>query len=131
MLDHSHTTATAAKQVLVVDDSATVRRVIRRYLESQFQFEIREAADGDDCIEKAKLLRPDLILLDLAMPGLNGVEAAAMLKDMMPRVPIVMFTMYDNLVCKWLADAVGVSVVLAKPNGIVQLAQSVKTLLGE
>jgi CheY-like chemotaxis protein len=54
--------------------------------------------DGVDAIEKAQQLRPDLIVLDVAMPGMNGVEAASVLKRMMPDVPIVRFTMYKDRV---------------------------------
>ena len=72
-----------------------------------------EAADGVDAIEKAEQLKPDLIVLDVAMPRMNGVEAASVLKRMMPDVPIVWFTMYKELVGFSLTGAVGVDAVLS------------------
>ena len=118
------------KSILIVDDSATVRTVIRAFLEGQTNFTVcGEAADGVDAIEKAKALKPDLIVLDLAMPGMNGVEAAAILKAMMPNVPIVLFTMYSEVLGQSLTSAVGVNLVLSKPDGMGKLVESVQSLL--
>jgi len=118
------------KSILIVDDSATVRTVIRAFLEGQTNFAVcGEAADGVDAIEKAKALKPDLIVLDLAMPGMNGVEAAAILKAMMPNVPIVLFTMYSEVLGQSLTSAVGVNLVLSKPDGMGKLVESVQSLL--
>ena len=87
-----------AKCILIADDNDIVRTIIRFFLETK-GFEIcGEATDGADAIEKAKQLKPDLIVLDVAMPRMNGVEAASVLKRMMPDVPIVWFTMYKELV---------------------------------
>jgi DNA-binding NarL/FixJ family response regulator len=81
--------------ILIADDSATVRRVIHSYL-TQRHFEVcGEAIDGVDALEKAAELDPALILLDLRMPRMNGVEAASVLKTRMPNVRIVLLTMYD------------------------------------
>src|ERR1700723_1736376 len=89
-----------SKRILVADDSDAVRRVIRAYL-TQEDFEVcGEAVDGEDAVEKARKLKPDLILLDLVMPRTNGIETAAVLKEMMPNVRIVLFTMYSEAVAK-------------------------------
>ena len=55
-----------------------------------------DAVDGRDAIEKAAKLEPDLVILDFAMPRLNGLEAAARIRQLLPGVPIVMFTMYAS-----------------------------------
>jgi DNA-binding NarL/FixJ family response regulator len=118
------------KSILIVDDSATVRDVIRFFLEGQEDLSVcGEAVDGVDAIEKAKALQPDLILLDLAMPRMNGVEAASVLKGMMPKVPIILFTMYNEALGQSLASAVGVSMVVSKPDGMGKLVQCVQSLL--
>ncbi|MFZ0584577.1 MAG: response regulator [Candidatus Acidiferrales bacterium] len=76
--------------ILIADDSATARKVIRAYL-NQRNFEVcGEAIDGVDGLEKATELEPALILLDLRMPRMNGVEAAAVLRGRMPNVRIVL-----------------------------------------
>jgi DNA-binding NarL/FixJ family response regulator len=119
------------KCILVVDDSATVRTIIRGFLESQSSFEVcGEAIDGLDAIEKAKELKPDLIILDLAMPRMSGAEAASVLKSMMPDVPIILFTIYEDVMVKSRASAFGVDLVLSKPDGMVKMVEQVQHLLG-
>ena len=118
-----------AKHILIVDDSDTVRKVIRLFLESQLGLEVcGEAVDGVDAIEKAEKLKPDLILLDLAMPRMNGVEAASVLKGLMPWVPIVMFTLYKEL-GNALTSTSGIDAVLSKPDGGWKLVDCVRSLL--
>jgi len=117
-----------AKCILIADDNDIVRTIIRFFLETK-GFEVGEAADGVDAIEKAKQLKPDLIVLDVAMPRMNGVEAASVLKATMPNVPIVWFTMYKELVGSSLTGAVGVDAVLSKPDGVGGLVECVQGLL--
>jgi DNA-binding NarL/FixJ family response regulator len=120
-----------SKRILVADDSDAVRRVVHTYL-AERDFDVcGEAADGQDAIEKARELNPDLILLDVAMPRTNGIEVASVLKDMMPNVRIVLFTMYSEAVartfpCKGLA----VDAVVAKADGMGRLEECVQSLLG-
>jgi DNA-binding NarL/FixJ family response regulator len=75
-----------------------------------------EAADGVEGIEQAKKLKPDLIVLDLAMPRMNGAEAASVLSTTMPDVPIVLLTLYQNALGPSLASALGVKAILATSN---------------
>src|SRR3977135_3666114 len=85
------------RRILVIDDGDCVRDIIRLFLEKE-GFEVcGEAADGVDAIEQAKKLKPDLIVLDLAMPRMNGAEAASILTQAMPMVPIVLLTLYMNV----------------------------------
>jgi len=119
-----------SKNILVVDDSDVTRRITRLFLEMQIGFEVcGEAVDGVDAIEKAKELKPDLILLDLAMPRMNGIEAASVIKGMMPQVSIVLFTMYKEEVGNALPSAVGIDAVLSKVDGGWKLLKDVQTLL--
>lgn len=119
------------KQILIADDGVTVRQLIRRFLESKTAYQIcGEAVDGLDAVEKAKALKPDLILLDLAMPRMNGAEAATVLRNVMPEVPIVLFTMYDESVGKSLISSLGIKAVLSKPDGMSNLVSCVESLLG-
>ena len=118
------------KCILIADDNFIVRTIIRVFLETHQGFEVcGEATDGVDVIQKAQDLKPDLIVLDLAMPRMNGVEAASVLKAMMPQVRIVLFTMYQEVLGKSLAAAVGVDAVLSKPDGVGGLVECVRGLL--
>ncbi len=117
------------KRILVIDDGDSVRDIIRIFLEHA-GFEVcGEAADGVEAIEQAKKLKPDLIVLDLAMPRMNGAEAASVLSKTMPHVPIVLLTLYQNMLGPSLASAVGVKAVLDKTDGMDKLVACVRSLL--
>ena len=115
------------KTVLIADDSASVRLSVRLVLEGRHkELMVREAVDGMDAVEKAKKLRPDLILLDLAMPRLNGAEVAAVLKNEMPETPVILFTMTD-LPIDSLCAAIDVDFI-SKADGISKLLERVDAL---
>lgn len=117
------------KKILIVDDCEAVRAAVRYRLETQDGLEVcGEAVDGSDAIEKAKQLKPDLILLDLNMPKMNGAAAASILKKLHPHVPIILFTMYEDAI-ETLAPVFGVDVVLSKPAGLKRLIERVQGLL--
>ena len=118
------------KSILIVDDSDTVRNITRLFLESQADLQVcGEAVDGVDGIEKAKSLQPDVILLDLAMPRMNGVEAASIIKRALPKVRIIMFTLYLESMSKALASAVGVDAILSKPDGGWKMLDCIRSVL--
>jgi DNA-binding NarL/FixJ family response regulator len=116
--------------ILVADDSRNVRRVIHNYLIERNFNVCGEAVDGQDAIEKAQELKPDLILLDLAMPRTNGIAAASVLKDMMPSVPIILFTMYSEALSKRFTSLHEVDAVVDKAEGMGKLVECVQSLLG-
>jgi DNA-binding NarL/FixJ family response regulator len=118
------------KQILIADDSGTVRRILKVFLENQKDIMVcGEAANGFEAVEKAKVLRPDLVLLDLAMPVMNGAEAASVLKKAMPNVSIIVFTMFSENIGRSLTSAVGVDLVLSKPDGMRALMDAIEVLL--
>jgi len=116
-------------KVLIADDSAAVRRIIRWKLAYRSDLEIIEAENGREAVSRAREESPHLILLDLAMPELNGAEAALILRKAMPAVPIVLFTVYAEDIGPSLASAVGVDMVLSKPEGIDTLMSNLKPIL--
>ena len=117
------------KQVLIADDSKTVRRILTLFVQAQRNLNVcGEAANGFEAVEQAKRLQPDLILLDLAMPEMNGAEAASVLKKLMPKVPIIVFTMYSENIGRSLTSAIGVDMVLSKPDGMMALMEAIHAL---
>jgi DNA-binding NarL/FixJ family response regulator len=119
------------KNILIVDDSKPMRNSVRFLLERQPGFVVcGEAVDGIDAIEKARETYPDIILLDLAMPRLNGVEAARTLKRIVPEAPIVLFTVYADAFRK-LAPVlrIDIDMVLSKSDGLAKLVEGVQSLL--
>jgi len=117
------------RRILISDDGDSVRNIIGLFLEHA-GFEVcGEAADGVEAIEQAKKLKPDLIVLDLVMPRMNGAEAASVLSQTMPDVPIVLLTLYQNVLGSALAAAVGIRAVLDKTEGLDKLVACVRSLL--
>jgi DNA-binding NarL/FixJ family response regulator len=117
------------KRVLIADDNVYVREVVRTFLHDQDELEIcGEAANGVEAIEKTRQLKPDLVLLDLSMPSLNGAEVALVLKNTMSDVRIIMFTMYSSKITPSLISAMGVDAVLSKPDGMGRLVESINSV---
>ena len=107
------------RRVLVVDDNPGMRRFIRLAVQHVGLEVCGEAENGTAAIQRAQELNPDIVLLDLSMPMMNGAEAASVLKARMPAVRIILFTMYDF--GEALAAAAGVDVVLCKSDGLSRL----------
>jgi DNA-binding NarL/FixJ family response regulator len=127
--DVTSSPAKLRNRILVIDDGDSVRNIIGIFLEHA-GFEVcGEAADGVEGIEQAKKLKPDLIVLDLAMPRMNGAEAASVLSTTMPDVPIVLLTLYQNALGPSLASALGVKAILDKTDGMDKLVKCVHFLL--
>ena len=116
--------------VLVVDDYAPVRTAIRAGLERYSGFSVcGEAVDGVEAVDQATKLNPDFILLDLAMPVMNGMETASKLKRLMPRVLIVAFSMHTESLTGSVASTAGFDAVVAKLDGIGKVVQCFRSLL--
>ena len=119
------------RTILIADDSEMVRAKIRQALERETDFEIcGEANDGVEAVAKAKELTPDLILLDVKMPRLTGLEVAGILRQAQPRIRIMMVTMYAEELNKKLAAVFGIDAVFSKSEGVTKLIERVENLLG-
>jgi len=118
-----------ANRILVVDDNAVIRRILRKIIEFNGWVACGEAADGRAAIEKAKALCPDLIVLDLSMPVMNGLEAARVLHQIMPRVPMILCSLHANDVLQREATAAGVKMVISKAENMQTLIKKAKELL--
>src|ERR1700680_4873595 len=83
--------------ILIADDHDVIRQGVRSLLASRPEWKIcGEAASGREAIEKTRELRPDLVLLDISMPGLDGVESIPHILKASPNVKILVFTMHDS-----------------------------------
>jgi len=103
--------------VLVVDDSPLMRRMVRDLLESEPGFRIvGEAENGREAIQKAKQLQPDLVVLDLGMPVMNGLEAASGIKRAVSDVRIILFTLYGDADVERTARSLRIDAVVSKEN---------------
>jgi DNA-binding NarL/FixJ family response regulator len=103
--------------------------MIRWFLKLRTTYEVcGEAVNGVDAIEKARTLNPDLILLDYSMPAMNGIETGAVLKAMLPEVPVILFTNQDTSSLESAAISVGIRAVVPKTD-MGKLAGYLDTLL--
>lgn len=102
--------------ILIVDDSALIRRALRACLEeNRDDWKVcGEAPDGATAIQMAKDLNPDLIVLELSTPGMNGFELARELKRTNPSVPLLMFTSFKTPQLEVQAIAAGCNAVVSK-----------------
>jgi CheY-like chemotaxis protein len=120
------------RSILIVDDSDFERNVMRGAVESLTKFRVcGQAANGVEAVQRALELRPDLVVMDLAMPLMNGVEAAMVLRNTMPKVPIVLFTLYAEQLRGAISPGFGVTLIVSKTDGLAALLESLERLLAE
>jgi DNA-binding NarL/FixJ family response regulator len=118
------------KLVLVVDDNAVIRHALCKVFTSEAGFDVcGEAENGRDAVEKAQALQPDLIVMDLSMPVMNGIDAAHALKTLMPMVPIIMFSEYSDVFSEQEARSAGVSALVSKSEHVSFLIEKARALL--
>jgi DNA-binding NarL/FixJ family response regulator len=80
-------------------------------------------------MDKAVALRPDLIVLDLSMPQMNGVEVASLLRARMPLVPVIVYTMFEDVLGKSLTATLGIAAIVSKSDGLTRLLGRIEALL--
>jgi CheY-like chemotaxis protein len=121
-----------ARTILIVDDSHFERSVMRSAVETLTKFRVcGEAADGVEAIKKVRELRPDLVVMDLAMPLMNGVEAAMVLRNTMPKVPVVLFTLYAEQLRGAISPGFVITIIVSKTDGLAALLNCLERLLAK
>lgn len=119
-------------RVLIADDNSTVRRSIRSLIELSTKWKVcGEAENGAVAIERAQSLQPDIVILDLGMPVMNGLEAARQISQMLPTAAMLMFTLHANEHLARVAEGVGIRRVVSKAEGAEDLIHAIASLLGE
>jgi DNA-binding NarL/FixJ family response regulator len=117
-------------RILVVDDHETVRRGVCSLLESHKNVEIcGEAANGQEAIEKASRQYPDLIILDVTMPALDGFAAARQIRTFLPDVPIIMLSMHEGQHIELQAQQAGAQGFVSKSAAGQVLLKAVNAVL--
>ena len=105
-------------RILIADDNALIRKVLRKVLEAHAGWTVCcEVEDGLDAIAHAEECKPDLVVLDLAMPYVNGLVAAGKISRLLPGIPLVILTLYDSPQVQLEAKNLGVLQVIPKTDG--------------
>jgi len=116
-------------RVLVADDHEIMRRGVRSVLESRRDYEVCEAQDGEEAVEKTKELHPDLVILDISMPRLDGFAAARQIRQVSPRTAILIFSVNRTAAFTEIAQKIGVSGYVMKGENIETLLKAVDAAL--
>jgi DNA-binding NarL/FixJ family response regulator len=124
--------ATMAHRILITDDHAVVRKMLKLLIETHPGWEVcGEAENGLEAIAKVRELKPDLIIMDLAMPLMDGIRASREISAEMPTVPILMHTLHHSSELELEAKKVGVRRVVAKAQAGEELLNAIEALLNE
>lgn len=102
--------------ILIVDDSKMTRRVISGIVGSRWTV-CGEASDGRSGVKQFRRLKPDLVLVDLAMPDIDGIEVSRQIHAIDPTVPLILFTLMDAWALQSAARAAGISRIVSKGAG--------------
>jgi DNA-binding NarL/FixJ family response regulator len=116
--------------VLVVDDNSSVRKLICELITRESDFEVcGEADNGRDAILKAQEVAPGLIVTDLSMPLMNGLEETSTLKKLMPEVPVIIYSAHMDSFFEKEALAAGASAAVAKSDVVAALIPTARALV--
>jgi len=114
-------------RLLVIDDDENIRFLLREEF-TLAGHSVQSASDGPSGLEAARLNRPDLVILDLKMPGMGGLEVLARLKGTCPGVPVFLFTAYGD--CRDQAKALGADAYIVKSCNLSPLTEAVFAAVG-
>jgi DNA-binding NarL/FixJ family response regulator len=121
-----------ALRILIADDNSLMRQALRRTLLNAGDWEIIEAENGEEAVAKAREVQPNLIILDLAMPVMDGMRAARAISLARPEVPMILHTLYWTPRISVEAMKCGVRKVVPKSDGasIIAAVQELLPLIG-
>lgn len=119
-------------RVLIVDDHAFIRRGVQTILHSYPEWEFcGEAENGKDAIRLADELKPEIIIMDVSMPGLNGIEATRAIRKLQPEVKIVLLTLHESAELLRSAFRAGARGYLLKTDAEQELVKALAVVAGE
>jgi CheY-like chemotaxis protein len=120
--------AAGERSVLVVDDESAVRTMLRGYLEA-VGYRTHVAANGEEALRLVEEERPDLVLLDVRMPGMDGLDVLARIKEIDSRIAVVLMSGYATVGVAASAMKLGAETVLVKPLSIAELDQALDAVM--
>jgi DNA-binding NarL/FixJ family response regulator len=118
------------KRILLVDDHSTIRVAVRAMMGGNYAV-CGEAANGQEAVEKAVELKPDLILMDIHMPVMNGIDAAKKIRQAMPGAKILIFSIHDSLQIEAEAKSAGTEGVVCKTAPRQDILAAIERVLAD
>src|SRR5205814_5846790 len=128
LLGRNRTEAVAQKTILVADDDASIRSLLKQLLADE-GFAVQEASTGIEVVEKVKESGPDLVIMDVRMPELDGIEALARLKSTNPKTAVLIMTAFGSSNAAIRAMELGAFDYITKPFELDKISHSVKRVL--
>jgi DNA-binding NarL/FixJ family response regulator len=123
--------AKSAARILIADDHAVVRTGVRALLSMNSQWQVcGEAVNGKEAVEKVQKLRPDLIVLDIAMPVMDGIEAAREIRRVAPAIKILILSLHDFHQLEVIARQAGADAFVRKEDAATSLTKAIEGLVG-
>ena len=117
-------------RIIIVDDHELMRRGVKSLITDNGLGEVcGEAENGEDAVAKVQELKPDLVILDVSMPVMNGLEAARHIRRLAPSVKILILTMHDSTQIALAAQEAGANALLVKSDAATKLVGTVRSLL--
>ena len=119
-------------RVLIVDDHAAVRRGVQGILQSFPEWEFcGEAANGEEAVRLAAALKPEIIVMDVSMPGLNGLEATRIIRDVLPTAKVLLLTLHSSTELVRSAFRAGARGYVLKSGAEHELIRALNVVLGD
>lgn len=119
-------------RVLIVDDHAAVRRGVQGILQSFPEWEFcGEAANGEEAVRLAAALKPEIIVMDVSMPGLNGLEATRIIRDVLPTAKVLLLTLHSSTELVRSAFLAGARGYVLKSDAEHELIRALNVVLGD
>jgi two-component system response regulator DesR len=114
-------------RLLIADDNEAVREELAAYLEEEGFEVVGSVGNGVDAFEQAASIRPDVVLMDLHMPAMDGIAAMAVIKARAPEMPVVVLTAFSQRDNKWAAELTGAASFLDKDTPLPELAEALRS----
>lgn len=114
------------KRILLIDDEESIHLLYREELEEE-GYEVHSSLSGQDALDKLGIVNPDLVILDINMPGMNGIDVLRRIKEMNNKLPVILSTAYDQYkqdLASWASDD-----YVVKSSNLDELKASVKRLI--
>jgi len=111
------------KKILLVDDEDSIHLLYREELEEE-GYEVHSALSGEEALSQLKIIAPDLVILDINMPGINGIDALRRIKEMNPALPVILSSAYQEFkqdLATWASDE-----YIVKSSNLDELKAAVK-----